>query len=468
MISGEADLSVQTPTQVSGVVDGSTVHARTPAHQADPASDSPTCRTEMELMEKVVCRENLLAAWTQVKRNRGAAGIDGMSVDELMPYCREHWPRIREWLLSGGYRPHAVKRVSIPKPAGGRRVLGIPTVLDRLIQQALLQVLQPIFDPHFSENSYGFRPGRSAHGAVLTAREHVRAGYRWVVDVDLESFFDRVNHDVLMARVARRIKDKRVLRLIRRYLQAGMCDGGVVNARTEGTPQGGPLSPLLSNILLDEWDRELERRGHRFVRYADDCNIYVQSKAAGTRVMTSIKQFLEQRLRLRINESKSQVARPWNVKFLGFSMTRHREARLKPAPASVKRFKAKLRDLCRRGRGQSLSQVTAKLAPVLRGWINYFRLSDVNGVFDDLDQWLRRRLRVIIWRQAKRARTRMRMLRSRGIGEQRAKASTSNGHGPWWNAGASHMNQAFPVRYFQSAGLISLLDEYFRLRVRSA
>ena len=315
----------------------------------------------MELMEKVVCRENVLAAWRRVKGNRGAAGIDGLSVDELMPYCREHWSRIRELLLSDRYRPQAVRRVSIPKASGGERALGIPTVMDRLIQQALLQILQPIFDPHFSDNSYGFRPGRSAHGAVKVVRGYVRSGYRWVVDVDLESFFDRVNHDVLMARVARRVKDKRVLRLIRRYLQAGMCDGGVVTTRTEGTPQGGPLSPLLSNILLDEWDKELESRGHRFARYADDCNIYVRSEAAGKRVMASIKVFLETRLRLRINESKSQVARPWNVKFLGYSMTRHRVTMLKPASISVKRFKAKLRDRFRRGRGQSLNRVIAEM-----------------------------------------------------------------------------------------------------------
>lgn len=456
------------PTQVGTGVDGSTVNPCLLAHQANSATESSTSCTSMELMEKVVCRENVLAAWRRVKGNRGAAGIDGLSVDELMPYCREHWSRIRELLLSDRYRPQAVRRVSIPKASGGERALGIPTVMDRLIQQALLQILQPIFDPHFSDNSYGFRPGRSAHGAVKAVRGHVRSGYRWVVDVDLESFFDRVNHDVLMARVARRVKDKRVLRLIRRYLQAGMCDGGVVTTRTEGTPQGGPLSPLLSNILLDEWDKELESRGHRFARYADDCNIYVRSEAAGKRVMASIKVFLETRLRLRINESKSQVARPWNVKFLGYSMTRHRVTMLKPASISVKRFKAKLRDRFRRGRGQSLNRVIAEMAPVLRGWINYFQLSDVKGVFDDLDQWLRRRLRVIIWRQSKSARTRVRMLRRRGIGDERAKLSSSNGRGPWWNAGASHMNQAFPKRYFQSFGLVSLLHEYTKLRVCSA
>ncbi len=422
----------------------------------------------MELMEQVVCRENVLAAWARVKRNRGAAGVDGMSVNELMPYCREHWSRIREQLLKGHYRPQPVRRVVIPKPAGGERVLGVPTVLDRLIQQALLQILEPLFDPDFSGNSHGFRRGRSAHDALVSARSHVRAGHRWVVDVDLESFFDRVNHDVLMTRVARRIKDKRVLRLIRRFLQAGLCEGGVVSAREEGTPQGGPLSPLLSNILLDEWDKELERRGHRFVRYADDCNIYVQSEAAGKRVMASVKRFLEQRLRLRINESKSQVARPWNVKFLGYSMTMHRKAKLKPAPESVRRFKVKLRAHFRRGRGQSLSRVIKDLSPVLRGWINYFRLSEVKRIFVNLDQWLRRRLRVIIWRQAKRAQTRVRMLRRRGIDETRAKASCSNGHGPWWNAGASHMNQAFPVHYFHAVGLVSLATIHSTVRVVSS
>lgn len=456
----------ETPTQTEAGPGGGTAGSHPSAHQASPAMSSSTCHPSTELMEQVVCRENLVAAWRRVKRNRGAAGVDGMTIDQLMPYCREHWPRVRESLLSGQYRPQPVRRVSIPKASGGERMLGIPTVLDRLIQQALLQVLQPIFDPHFSAHSFGFRPRRSAHDAVKAAHGYVNAGCRWVVDIDLENFFDRVNHDVLMARVARRVEDKRVLRLIRRYLQAGVCEGGVVSTRTEGTPQGGPLSPLLSNILLDEWDKELERRGHRFARYADDCNIYIGSQAAGERVMASCERFLRQRLRLKVNAAKSQVARPWNVKFLGYTMTGHRNPRLKPAPISVKRFKERVRMQLRRGRGQSLGRVVSELAPVLRGWINYYRLCEVVGVFDSLDQWLRRRLRVILWRQAKRARTRVRMLRRRGLDEARARASASNGRGPWWNAGQSHMNQAFATSYFRSAGLVSLLDQLRVLRAR--
>ncbi|HSH68579.1 MAG TPA: group II intron reverse transcriptase/maturase, partial [Deferrisomatales bacterium] len=299
------------------------------------------------LMEEVLRRENVLRAYHRVVQNGGAPGVDGMSVGDLMAYCREHWARIREELLRGTYVPQPVLRVEIPKPDGGRRGLGIPTVLDRMIQQALLQVLQPLFDPHFSDASFGFRPGRSTHGAIQRAREHIRAGYRWVVDMDLEKFFDLVNHDVLMARVARRVKDKRVLRLIRRYLMAGVMEDGVMSPRAEGTPQGGPLSPLLSNVLLDEWDKELERRGHRFVRYADDSNIYVQSKAAGERVMSSLERFLTERLRLRINRTKSAVARPWERKFLGYTVTWHRDAKLRVAPKSVQRFKDKLRPILR-------------------------------------------------------------------------------------------------------------------------
>jgi RNA-directed DNA polymerase len=304
-----------------------TAGGRDSVRQARPARDDSGGHEALTLIEQVVRRENLVAAPTRVVHNGGAPGVDGMAVDDLMPYCRQHWARIREQLLNGTYIPQPVRRVDIPKPDGkGRRTLGIPTVLDRFIQQALLQVLSPIFDPTFSDASFGVRPGRSTHQAVRCARGHIAAGHRWVVDMDLEKFFDRVNHDVLMARGARRVKDKRVLLLIRRYLQAGMMDGGLVSPRTEGTPQGGPLSPLLSNILLDEWDRELERRGHRFVRYADDCNVYVRSQAAGERVMASLERFLTTRLRLRVNREKNCVARPWKRKFLGYSVTWDRPA----------------------------------------------------------------------------------------------------------------------------------------------
>lgn len=457
----DKSVEILTPTRK---VDGSTVENTVSGCQPAPAWSGSTDDAGMCLMEKVVCRENMLRAHARVKANKGSAGVDGINVDELMDYCRLHWSCIKEALLSGTYKPQAVKRVSIPKPQGGERSLGIPTVIDRLIQQALLQVLQPVFDPHFSDNSYGFRPGRSALDAVKAAQAHVHAGDRWVVDVDLESFFDRVNHDVLMARVARRVNDKRVLRVIRRYLQAGVLEGGAISARSQGTPQGGPLSPLLSNILLDEWDKELESRGHRFARYADDCNIYVQSEAAGNRVLASIRRFLERRLRLCINETKSQVTRPWNTKFLGYSLTRHRKAKLKPAAQSVKRLKQKLRDHFRRGRGQALGKVIESLKPVLRGWINYFRFSEVKGVFDELDQWLRHRLRVLIWRRWKRAATRVRMLIRRGFDQDRARQCAYNHRGPWWNAGKSHMNQAFPTRYFRSLGLVSLLDVHVRLQ----
>jgi RNA-directed DNA polymerase len=419
-------------------------------------------------MEEALCRENVLAAHKRVVRNGGAPGVDGMTVDELMPQCREHWTRIREELLGGRYRPQPVLRVEIPKPGGkGKRMLGIPTVLDRMIQQALLQVLTPIFDPTFSDDSYGFRPGRSTHGAVLRAREHMAVGHRWVVDLDLEKFFDRVNHDILMSRVARRVKDKRVLLLIRRYLQAGMMEGGLVSPRVEGTPQGGPLSPLLSNVLLDELDKELERREHRFVRYADDCNVYVQSKTAGERVMTSLERFLAKRLRLRINRDKSAVARPWRRKFLGYSVTWHRKPKLKVAPESIKRLKGKLRRKLRQGRGRNLGCVIRDLGPVIRGWVAYYRLSEVKGSFEVLDKWLRRKLRCIQWRQWKRPRTRYKKLIALGLAPERARRSAGNGRGPWWNAGASHMNQAIPTRTLSTMGLTSFFGEYRRLACTS-
>jgi RNA-directed DNA polymerase len=416
------------------------------------------------LMEEVLRRENLVKAHARVVKNGGAPGVDGMNIDELMPYCREHWARIREELLSGRYTPQPVRRVEIPKPDGkGTRTLGIPTVLDRMIQQALLQVLQPLFDPTFSDASFGFRPGRSTHGAVVRAREHIAAGNRWVVDLDLEKFFDRVNHDVLMARVARRVKDKRVLRLIRRYLQAGMMEGGLVSPRMEGTPQGGPLSPLLSNILLDELDKELEQRGHRFVRYADDCNVYVRSKEAGERVMASLERFLHERLRLRINRDKSAVARPWGRKFLGYTVTTNKKPRLRVAPQSIERLKGKLRPLFRRGRGRPLVDTVQELSRKLRGWVAYFRLAEVKACFEALDTWVRRKLRCILWRQWKRPKTRIQQLRKRGIGAVRAETSGWNGRGPWWNAGASHMNEAVPTAWLRRQGLVGLVDEHRRL-----
>jgi RNA-directed DNA polymerase len=417
----------------------------------------------MRLLEAILSRENMMAALRRVTANQGAPGIDGMSVEVLRGHLATHWPRIKEELLAGRYRPAPVRGVEIPKPGGGSRLLGIPTVVDRLIQQAMHQVLMPLFDPGFSNSSYGFRPGRSAQEAVLAARSHRAAGRRFVVDLDLEKFFDRVNHDVLMARVARKVADKRVLRLIRRYLQAGLMLGGVTTARAEGTPQGGPLSPLLSNILLDDLDKELERRGHAFCRYADDCNIYVRSRRAGERVMASITHFLAERLRLTVNLAKSAVDRPWNRRFLGYSVTAHKEPRLRVAPTSVSRLRDKLRDVFRHGRGRSLTRTVADLAPILRGWTNYFRLAQVKGIFEELDGWLRRKLRCLLWRRWKKPRTRAARLVHRGLDEARAWQSANNGRGPWWNAGASHMNDAFRKAFFDRCGLLSLLELHRRL-----
>jgi RNA-directed DNA polymerase len=419
---------------------------------------------KMRLMEAIFSRENMMEAYHRVVSNKGAAGVDQMTVEQLKPYLVEHWPHIKEELLAGRYQPASVRGVEIPKPGGkGVRVLGIPTVLDRLIQQAMHQMLVPIFDPGFSSSSYGFRPGRSALDAVRAAQSHIADGGRIVVDFDLEKFFDRVNHDVLLARVARKVEDKRVLRLIRRYLQAGLMRDGLVTARTEGTPQGGPLSPLLSNILLDDLDKELERRGHAFCRYADDCNVYVRSWHAGERVMASITQFLAKRLKLTVNVAKSAVDRPWNRSFLGYSVTNHMRPRLRLTARSVERLRDKLRATLRRGRGRSPAHTVEDLTPILRGWINYFRLAQVKGPLEDLDGWLRRKLRCILWRQWKKPRTQAEKLMQRGLDEARAYQAAYCGRGPWWNAGASHMNDAFRKAYFDQLGLISLLDQHRRL-----
>lgn len=463
MSEGDADKKAAMPEH-SRRVGGGTAESRGGVHQAGTVCEEHVGDQSSLTMEEVVCRENMLAAYQRVVGNKGAPGVDGITVEGLASMLRERWEAIRSELLGDAYRPAAVLKVEIPKPGGkGVRMLGIPTVLDRLIQQALLQVLQPYFDPTFSDNSFGFRPGRNAHQALEKAREHIAADHRWVVDMDLEKFFDRVNHDLLMSRLARRIKDKRILRLIRRYLQAGMMEDGLVSQRTQGTPQGGPLSPLLSNLLLDELDKELERRGHCFVRYADDCNIYVRSRHAGERVLTSVERFLRERLRLTVNRDKSAVDRPWKRKFLGYTFTMHYQPKLKVAPESVKRLKGRLREMLRRGRGRRLADVIAELRPVLIGWVSYYRKSEVRITFERLDQWLRRKLRAILWRQWKRPWIRARNLIRRGLDPVRAWISATNGRGPWWNAGASHMNQAVPTRYLSQLGLVSFIQESRRL-----
>jgi RNA-directed DNA polymerase len=409
-------------------------------------------------MERVVERSNMRLAYQRVLENKGAAGVDSLAVSELKGWLQLHWPSVKQALLDGRYMPQAVRRVDIPKPSGGMRTLGVPTVVDRLIQQGLHQVLQPLFEPSFSDGSFGFRPGRNAHQALQRAQAFIRAGKRWVVDIDLEKFFDRVNHDVLMARVSRVVGDTRVLKLIRRFLEAGMMREGLVAPRTEGTPQGGPLSPLLSNILLTDLDRELERRTLAFCRYADDCNIYVSSRRSGERVMSSVRVFLEEVLRVRINEGKSAVARPWERKFLGYSVTWHTESRLRLAPESVRRLTLRVRELMRQGRGRSLPHTIETLNPVLRGWVTYFRLAQNKEVLGELDGWVRRRLRCLLWRQWKRPYTRERRLCALGIDAESAWRLAWCGRGPWHSAGNRVLNRALPTRYFTHMGLLSLLD----------
>jgi RNA-directed DNA polymerase len=410
------------------------------------------------LMEEVCERGNLKQALRRVRSNKGSPGIDGMTVEELPDYLRENWLSLRVQLLSGSYQPKPVKRVEIPKPFGkGVRKLGIPCVLDRFIQQAVQQVLQRRWDPTFSKHSYGFRPGRSAQQAVAQAQKYIAEGYGFVVDFDLEKFFDRVNHDRLMERVAQLIADKQLLRLIRAFLNAGVMENGLVGPRVEeGVPQGGPLSPLLSNLVLDELDRELERRGHRFVRYADDSNVYVRSERAGRRVMESITHFIASKLKLKVNQAKSAVARPQERKFLGFSFTGGSRLKRRIAPQALQKFKRRVRQITRRSRGVSLQRMVAQLAAYLRGWRSYFGFCETPTVLRDLDSWIRRRLRCVIWKQWKMFRRRRRGLMAQGLDQKLASITAFRSHGPWRLSQAKAMHIAFPNAYFASLGLPKL------------
>jgi RNA-directed DNA polymerase len=422
--------------------------ASTAAHGTERSGND-----EARLMERVVERGNVIVALKRVQKNKGSPGIDGMTVEALRLHLRETWLVLREQLLAGTYRPQPVKRQLIPKSDGGMRELGIPTALDRFIQQALLQVLQPQFDPTFSEHSYGFRPGRRAHDAVCKAQEYIRNGRRWVVDVDLERFFDRVNHDVLMGRLARRIADRRVLGLIRRYLEAGVMADGVVTERQEGTPQGGPLSPLLANTLLDEVDKELEKRGHAFVRYADDCNVYVRSKRAGERVMTALRGLFG-KLHLRINEAKSAVAPPWDRKFLGFSFWLSHDGRIRRTVASkaLETMRHRVRSLTGRCGGMSMATVIQRLRSYLVGWKTYFQLAETPAEFRKLDGWIRRRLRAVQLKHWKNTSTIQRELRKLGLPDSTAQRVAGN-VGSWWKNSGMGINIALPVSYFDALGL---------------
>jgi len=411
------------------------------------------------LMEEICDRENMEEALRRVKANKGSAGIDGMTVGGIADYLKQHWPAVRERLLNGTYEPNPVRRVEIPKPDGGVRKLGIPTVLDRLIQQAVMQVLQRQWDGTFSEHSYGFRPGRSAHQAVAQAQQYIVEGHGWCVDLDLEKFFDRVNHDKLMGRIARRVDDKRLLKLIRAFLNAGVMENGLVSPSVEGTPQGGPLSPLLSNLVLDELDRELERRGHRFVRYADDCNIYVRSERAGQRVMESVTRFIMQELKLKVNEAKSAVARPQERKFLGFSFTVGPEVKRIIAPKALDRFKQRIREITRRAKGVSMKTTIEELAPYMRGWRSYFGFCETPYVLLSLTRWVRLRLRAARWRQWKTPRRRREALLELGVRLRLARNTAGSGLGPWHLAKAKALSVGLSNAYFKSLGLPSLTEE---------
>jgi RNA-directed DNA polymerase len=419
-----------------------------------PEEDAPV--NGEQLMERALEKGNLIRALRQVQRKGGSPGIDGMTVEELPTYLKEHWPAIREALLGGTYEPQPVKRVEIPKPDGGIRLLGVPTVLDRCIQQALLQVVQAEWDPTFSDASYGFRPGRSAHQALLRAQAYVHQGYAWVVDMDLEKCFDRVNHDKLMSLVKERVSDRRVLKLIDRFLKAGVMIGEGWHPSMEGTPQGGPISPLLTNLLLDRLDKELEKRGHKFVRYADDCNIYVKSKRAGERVLASVTRFLSRKLKLKVNAQKSAVDRPWRRKFLGFTFTHSGPHRRKVSGKALERFKEVIRGRTQRTRGKTIRQVVAELGNYINGWKAYFGLAQVKSVFKELDSWIRRRLRCYLWKQW--GRRGYRELLRRGISRELAWNTAKSAHGPWRLSKSPGLSIALPGRFFDALGLPRLFE----------
>jgi RNA-directed DNA polymerase len=459
-LRSEMQQNIQTELNFSSTSAGEACEAgREETESLPTANDPESPASTNRLMEAICERENLREALRRVKANKGSAGVDGMTVGGITCYLKQHWPAIREQLLNGTYEPRPVRRVEIPKPDGGVRKLGIPTVLDRFIQQAVMQVLQRRWDPTFSESSYGFRPRRSAQQAVAQAQKYIAEGYGWCVDLDLEKFFDRVNHDKLMGQIAKRVEDKRLLKLIRAFLKAGVMENGLVSPSVEGTPQGGPLSPLLSNIVLDELDRELERRSHRFIRYADDCNLYVRSERAGQRVMESVTRFITQKLKLKVNEAKSAVARPQERKFLGFSFTAGPEVRRVIAPKALDRFKRRIREITRRAKGVSMKTTMAELVPYMRGWRGYFGFCETPEVLIGLTRWVRMRLRAAMWRQWKTPRRRRAALLELGVRERLANNTASSSLGPWYLAKAKALSVGLSNAYFKLLGLPSLFED---------